>query len=103
MKHLDTKKIAILAAGGVFSALLLGIAVQMVMKFPEALVTGDMASMMDVGIILDPNTWLFGIVVMLFLIVLYMVFRKNTFKNSKEYMKGSRTDVQIHDSKGTRF
>ena len=103
MRHIDMKKILLVAAGGIVASLFLGIAIQMVMNFPEALVSGDMASMVSPELLIDPNTWLFGIVAALLLVVLYMVFRRNTFKNSRAYMKGSSRDVVNSSLENSRF
>lgn len=103
MKNFDMKKIVLCVVGFLISSLIAGLAIQLVMALPQALVSGDMASALDPWLLLDPNTWLFGIVCTLLLVVLYFVFRRNTFKNSRQYMKGSKNDVVNSALENSRF
>lgn len=56
---------------------------------PLAAETNDMGVLIDFSILLEPVTWLFGIVSLVIVVLLYWLLHPTTFKGNRRFMKGS--------------
>lgn len=70
---------------------------------PEALGRGDMGLLWQPVLLLSPLTWLYGVVAMVLCVLLYFLFRKNTYKRTRRMMKGSSQDVVESALENSRF
>lgn len=70
---------------------------------PAALAQGDMGLLWNPALWLEPTTWIYGVVAAALIVLLYYLFRGNTFKRSKKYMKGSSKDVVESALENSRF
>ena len=60
---------------------------------PLVLETGDTSLFLDITLLGDPKTWLYGLVILILVTAVYFTMHRFTFKSTKRYMKGSRKDV----------
>ena len=103
MKDLK-KKIIIVAVAGFFSVLLVGyILALFVDQLPLMLGTGASFHFWEPALLLEGSTWLYGLTGTALVLLLMIVFRPNSFKSSKKYMKGRSSDVVDSSLENSRF
>lgn len=98
------KKIIILAVTAFFAVLICGyILAVFVEQLPLLLETGASFDFWEPTLLLEPSTWLYGLTGTALCLLLTIVFRPNSFRSSKKYMKGRAEDVVDSSLENSRF
>lgn len=98
------KKIGLYVLAGLVVSGVIGYVLTALMELaPDAIVAGNAAAMWKPALLLQPSTWLLGIVATVLLVVLYMLFGRTSFKTSKRYMKSTGKDAVESSLENSRF